>query len=129
MQPLSYRDRVGRRADFRVRYRFLSEQEGGRRSLPRQHIRSDFLYEGDDPIEDGIWCIWPEFLSVEGEVIAEGQQVLAEGFADMYVLNKEMRSTHKPRVQVGTKGYFVEGVTRTGTCEVVEVGSLLDADL
>jgi len=125
--PLSYSDRMGRRADFRVRYRFLSEEEGGRRSLPMQHIRSDFLYEGDDPQKDGIWCIWPEFLSAAGEVLPEHERVPPEGLADMYILNKELRSEHKGRIQVGTKGFFVEGARRTGTCVVVEVLNLRDA--
>lgn len=129
MQPLSYRERTGREPDFRVRYRFLSQGEGGRSSLPFQHIRSDFLYAEDDPSEDGIWCIWPEFLSIDGTVIPENQLVRAEGVADMYVLDVELRSEHKRRIHVGTKGFFVEGAKRTASCEVVEVLGLRDDEL
>ena len=78
----SYRDTRGTEPDFRVSYGFLSEAEGGRRTLPFQHIRSDFLYEGDDPQADGIWCIWPEFVSANGAVLSENQPVPAEGLAD-----------------------------------------------
>lgn len=127
MQPLSYRDRTGRQPDFRVRYRFLSQAEGGRATLPFQHIRSDFLYAEDDPVENGIWCIWPEFVSIDGTVLPEDQPVPAEGAADMYVLNDELRAEHSRRIRLGTKGFFVEGARRTATCEVVEVLGLRNA--
>jgi len=126
MKPLSYRDRTGGEPDFRVRYRFLSQTEGGRSSLPFQHIRSDFLYAEDDPSEDGIWCIWPEFISHDGSVLPEDERVPAEGVADMYVLNAELRPEHKRRIRVGIKGFFVEGARRTASCEVVEVLGLRD---
>lgn len=129
MQALSYRDRIGRAPDFRVRYCFLTHAEGGRSSLPFQHIRSDFLYAEDDPSEDGIWCIWPEFLSGDGTVLPEGQPVPAEGVADMFVLSAELRSEHQRRIHVGAKGYFVEGARRTASCEVIEVLGLCNDEL
>ena len=129
MQPLSYRDRTGREPDFRVRYRFLTEAEGGRKTLPFQHTRSDFLHAEDDPTGNGTWCIWPEFLSSGGSVLPELEPVPAEGVADMYVLNAELRSQHQRRIRVGTKGFFVEGTHRTATCEVVELLGLRDAGL
>lgn len=115
--------------DFRVRYRFLSESEGGRKDLPLQHIRSDFLYEGDDPQIEGIWCIWPEFISADGTVLPDNQRVPVEGLADMYILNVELRADHVKRIHLGTKGYFVEGAKRTATCEVVAVLGLANAEL
>ena len=126
MKPLSYRDRPGRKPDFRVKYRFLSQADGGRATLPFQHIRSDFLYAEDDPSEDGIWCIWPEFLCSDGTVLPERQPVPAEGAADMYVLNADLRPEHQRRIHVGVKGYFVEGAMRTASCEVIEVLALKD---
>lgn len=126
----SYRDRRGTGPDFRVRYAFLSEADGGRKELPFQHIRSDFLYEGDDPQKDGIWCIWPEFLSASGAVLPENdRRVPKEGLADMYVLNRDLRGEHIKRIRVGTKGYFVEGPKKTAVCEVVAVLGLSDAEL
>ena len=129
MQTRSYRERTGREPDFRVRYRFLSQAEGGRSSLPFQHIRSDFLYAEDDPTDDGIWCIWPEFISADGTILPENQPVPAEGVADMYVLNPELRREHRHRIRVGTKAFFVEGARRTASCEVVEVLGLSDVEL
>ena len=126
----SYRERRGTGPDFRVRYSFLSEAEGGRKELPFQHIRSDFLYEGDDPHKDGIWCIWPEFLSTSGEALPEdNRRVPAEGLADMYVLNADLRDEHVKRIRVGTQGYLVEGPKKTAVCEVVAVLGLCDAEL
>lgn len=125
----SYRERRGTGPDFRVRYRFLSESEGGRLSLPLQHIRCDFLYDGDDPQTDGIWCIWPEFVSATGTVLPDDQRAPVEGLADMYILNAELRAEHAKRIQLGTKGYFVEGPRKTATCEVVAVLALKNAEL
>jgi hypothetical protein len=125
----SYRERREAGPDFRVYYRFLSEGEGGRKDLPFQHIRSDFLYEGDDPQTDGIWCIWPEFVSANGTVLLDDQRVPMEGLADMYILNAELRAEHAKRIHVGAKGYFVEGPKRTAACEVVAVLSLANAEL
>lgn len=34
--------------DFRVKYRFYSKNQGGRKSTPFQGYRSDFAYDGDD---------------------------------------------------------------------------------
>ena len=124
----SYRERRGTGPDFRVRYQFLSEAEGGRKELPFQHIRSDFLYEGDNPREDGIWCIWPEFLSADGVVLPEdGRRVPAAGLADMYILNGDLRPEHARRIRVGTRGFFVEGPKKTAVCEVVAVLDLSNA--
>lgn len=126
MTPLSCRDRTGKTPDFRVRYRFLSQAEGGRSSLPFQHIRTDLLYTDDDPSKDGIWCIWPEFLSCDGTVFPEGKPVPAEGTADMYVLSAELRPALKRRIHVGAKVFFVEGGMPTAICEVVEIMGLHD---
>ena len=125
----SYRDRRGIDPDFRVRYRFLSAEDGGRKERPFQHIRSDFLYEGDDPKKDGIWCIWPEFLSADGTMFPDNERVPVEGLADMYILNKDLRAEHAKRIHVGAKGYFVEGPKRTAECEIVAVLGLANAEL
>lgn len=123
----SYRDVRKTWPDFRVRYQFFSEAEDGRKELPFQHIRSDFLYAGDDPLKDGIWCIWPEFLSADGAVLPEDdQRVSREGLADMYILNSELRAEHARRIRVGTKGYFVEGSKKTAACEVISALGLSD---
>jgi hypothetical protein len=65
----SYSEKSGRAPSFEVEYRFLTEAEGGRPIPPHQHTRWDFLYEGDDAVTDGIWMIWPEFISEDREVL------------------------------------------------------------
>lgn len=113
--------RSGRHPDFVVRYRFLTAAEGGRVSAPRQHIRWDFLYQGDDPQRDGIWVIWPEFIDATGNPLPEGP-VPYEGVAHMFILNPDMRDhVHRGRLAVGIKGYFVEGTKRVAECEVTEI--------
>lgn len=116
----TYSERTGWEPAFRVRYRFLSPLEGGRESPPRQHVRWDFLYAGDDPLVDGIFMIWPEFVAPGGDVLAEGE-VPMQGLANMYIVNPDLVSLHRERVTIGTKGYFMEGGTRVAGCEVVAV--------
>jgi hypothetical protein len=106
--------------DFEVRYRFLTPAEGGRRSPPRQHLRWDFLYEGDDPQRDGIFMIWPEFIDDEGNPRPEGE-VPSEGLAHMFILNPEMRPEHQRRISIGTRGFMVEGTKKVAECEVTRV--------
>src|SRR5689334_20520964 len=97
---ISYSQR-GRPPDFEVRYRFFTADEGGRKSAPRQHIRWDFLYDGDDPQRDGIYMIWPEFLDKAGNPLPEGE-VPYLGSAHMFILNDALRvQVHRQRIVVG----------------------------
>ena len=117
-----YHIRLNRRADFKVRYKFYSAEEGGRKSLPHQGIRSDFWYEHHNHTIKGIFMIWPEFENEEGALIEEGE-VLSEGIARMWIINEELRPYHKERIAVGTKAYFHEGI-KTAECEVIEITGL-----
>jgi hypothetical protein len=119
----SYSERRGQEPDFEVVYRFLSAEEGGRKTPPHQHSRWDFLYEGDNPYEDGIWMIWPEFISCDRKVFPEGEVPLT-GKALMFILNKENAAYHRARIFIGTKGAFVEGSRRVAECEVVAIHGL-----
>lgn len=111
----------GRPPDFAVRYRFFTAEEGGRSVAPRQHIRWDFLYHGDDPQRDGIYMIWPEFLDLMGDPLSDGP-VPYEGTAHMFILDPDMREQiHRSRISLGVRGYFVEGAKRVAECEVIEV--------
>jgi hypothetical protein len=116
----TYSERTGRQPDFEVRYRFLGQSEGGRSSPPRQHVRWDFMYEGDNPLTDGINMVWPEFISPSGSVLPEGE-VPVEGKALMFVVNPERRQFHKQRVRVGVQGFFMEGARKVAQCEVTQV--------
>jgi hypothetical protein len=87
----TYGERTGQQPAFEVRYRFLAPAEGGRSAPPRQHVRWDFLYEGDDPHHDGISMVWPEFIGPSGSVLPEGEVPL-EGRALMFIVNPSARS-------------------------------------
>jgi hypothetical protein len=122
----SYSER-GSPADFEVRYRFLTPDEGGRQGPPRQHRRWDFLFDGDDPQRDGIWAIYPEFIDDTGEPRPEGP-VPFQGIALMFILNPAMRVELRRRVQAGTKCYMVEGAKKVSECEVTRVLGLRTND-
>lgn len=117
---ISYTQRTGRPADFLVRYRFLLATEGGRSTPPHQHVRWDFLYEGDDPLVDGVHMIWPEFVDPAGHVLPEGE-VPAAGMAQMFVVNREQIAFHHQRIRVGVRGFFMEGALKVAQCEVATI--------
>lgn len=120
---IPYEDRLKHPQDFNIRYRFYSVEEGGRKLLPLQGYRCDFSYEGDDIRATGIYAIYPEFEDEYGNLIMDEQkQVNIFGTARMWVLFPQMRErVHKHRIQVGTKGYFMEGARRVGEVEVTEI--------
>ena len=120
-----YEERTGHHCDFKVRYSFFSEAEGGRKALPHQGIRCDFRYEHPDHADKKNWLfiIWPEFENVDAELIGSGV-VLPEGVARMWILNDELRDYHNNRIAVGTKGWFREGLLSTAECEVIELVGL-----
>jgi hypothetical protein len=121
----SYSERRGQESDFEVAYRFLSAEEGGRKTSPHQHTRWDFLYEGDDPVIDSIWMIWPECISDDRTVLPEGEVPLT-GRALMFIVNQVNVPYHRARISIGTKGAFVEGPRRVAECEVVALHGLVN---
>lgn len=120
----SYREAFNQREDFKVRYKFRSEEEGGRQCLPYQGIRSDFWYICDNHETEGIFMIWPEFEDENGGLVSSGQ-VLKEGIARMWIINSNMRKYHQTRIKKGTMGYFMEGARKTADCEVIEIVDLM----
>lgn len=114
-----YEKRLNHQADFRVKYRFLSPEEGGRISgEPFQGYRSDFSFVG----EEGVYRIWPEFEDSDGNVILyNDRSVPHSGTARMWIIHEELRPRHYDRVKVGAKGNFREGGRYTADCEVIEV--------
>jgi hypothetical protein len=110
--------------DFKVKYKFYSEDEGGRKNLPFQGIRSDFFYEHENHEQKNqIFMIWPEFEDLNHQLIQTGS-VLKEGVARMWIINNEMREYHQKRIIKGTIGYFREEIKSTGICEVIEIVDL-----
>jgi hypothetical protein len=111
-----------RKPDFKVRYRFYSRAEGGRVQLPYQGYRSDLHYEGEDIQKDGIYCIWPEFLTADGSVMTEeNTSVAASGEAYMWILFFDrMKEYHRDRAQPGRTCWFMEGPRKVAEAVIVE---------
>lgn len=117
----TYEEIRGHKADFLVRYRLYSPAEGGRK-VTFQHLRCDFMYEGDDPAKDAIFMIHPEFLDENGRPLDEELPVPLKGKAAMWILVPEMRaSVHRSRAEVGTRGHFMEGPRKIGDVTVEKI--------
>ena len=86
-------------------------------------MRWDFFYAGDDLHADGVFMIWPEFLSLDGEVLSEGE-VPMQGLTNMFIVDSGLIPFHRKRVSLGTNGYFMEGTWLSA--QVSKVISLLD---
>lgn len=119
-----YKELRGHPEDFIVSYTLFPESEGGRKAT-YQHLRCDFLYAGDDPVEDAIYMIHPEFLDESGQPRGLDSPVPLEGHATMWVIVPEMREkVHRARIKVGTEGYFVEGARKIGKVRVEKIVGL-----
>ena len=119
-----YKDIRSHGPDFIVSYRLYTPEEGGRKTT-YQHLRCDFMYEGDDPTDDGIYMIHPEFLDGVGHPLAENVAVPLSGTASMWILSPEMRaSIHRRRVKIGVRGHFMEGPRKIGDLTIEEIAGL-----
>lgn len=117
----SYEKRLNHRADFRVKYKFRSPEDGGRKTgEPYQGIRCDFSYVDESKYQ--AYMIWPEFEDNEGNVILyNDRSVPNSGTARMWIINNEMRPFHYEKIKVGVKGNFREGSMFSADCEVIEI--------
>jgi hypothetical protein len=121
-----YEEKLKQKADFRVRYRFYTKEEGGRKTTPYQGYRSDFWYPHKGGNENSVFMIYPEFEDANGNIVLENDKAVNEqGTARMWVIMPKMREYHKPRIIKGTKGYFMEGSRKVAECEVIEIIDLL----
>ncbi len=118
-----YENKLGHAADFRVKYRFLLEKDGGRKTTPRQGYRSDFWYYHEtQPNPNSIYMIWPEFENKQGEIILDETEIIEnEGTARMWIIMPKMREFHKTKIVTGLKGFFREGSMNAAECEVIEI--------
>ncbi|ULL18474.1 hypothetical protein DVH26_30790 [Paenibacillus sp. H1-7] len=119
---IPYDERLKHKADFRVKYRFYSPEEDGRKKPVFQGYRSDFFYDGDD-IAEGIYIIHPEFEDVYGNVLLDDvNPVQVEGTARMWILFPAMRKqVHVNRIKKGVIGYLMEGSRKVAIAEVIEI--------
>ncbi|BFM49018.1 hypothetical protein [Marinomonas sp. THO17] len=117
-----YQKRNGRLPDFLVEYRFFTQEEGGRKSRPFQGYRSDLHYDGEDINEQGIYCIWPEFLNEDGDVITdENVHIPRSGKAYMWILFfDEMWEYHSKNAKPGRKCWFMEGSRKVAEAIIIE---------
>jgi|GEM_PF-960651 len=109
------------RPDFRVTYRIFSAEEGGRKIPVYQHIRWDSCY-ADKSVAPGNFMIFPEFLDPDGHLIPNGP-ISPIGQALMFIVRSDRHDFHRPLIQPGVRGYFMEG-RPVGMWEVIEVLSL-----
>lgn len=87
-----YSEIVGHQADFRVKYKFYTQDEGGRKIIPYQGIRCDFVYEISDK-KNQTYMIWPEFEDEHGKIILDNtRSVPQSGTAKMWIINEKMRA-------------------------------------
>lgn len=113
-----YAEIFGRKADFQVAYRLFSFSEGGRYTPAYQGIRWDSRLA--DETQPHNWMVYPEFIDADGFIIPNGP-VAPVGRANMFPLHTTLRTKYQQLVQLGTRGYFVEGSQRMGVWEVLEV--------
>lgn len=117
-----YESRLKHKADFRVRYRFYSQEEGGRKTIPYQGYRSDFWYGEPDEVPTGVYRIRPEFEDEAGNVIIDNESSVAiSGTARMWVVYPPSRESHIEKIQVEIIGYFMEGLRKVAECKVIEI--------
>lgn len=117
-----YSEKIGREYDFKVKYRFFSAEEGGRKHIPFQGYRSDFWYEHPEHKPNNIFMIWPEFEDEENKIILDNnEQVQSSGIARMWIIVPERIEYHKGKIFVGMTGYFMEGPIKVAECEVIEL--------
>ena len=123
-----YEERKGHPADFRVSYRFYTPEEGGRQTIiPFQGYRSDFWYDNPhypkpETSVFQIFMIWPEFEDSSGDIILDNtKSVSARGTARMWIMNPSSRPKHSRGIEVGTRGYFMEGHKKVAECIVIEI--------
>jgi len=120
-----YEDDQNRQPDFVVEYE-IDLCDEMKNAKPHQGMRTDFLYDGDDPQLDGVYMIWPELLDENSQVIEDKTPGSAphKGRANMWILSEEMREFHRKRIKVGTKGYWVRGPFKVANVTVIKLGAL-----
>lgn len=121
----SYENTLNLQPDFVVEYEIDLCNELKNAKL-YQGMRTDFLYEGDDPKTNGVHMIWPELLDENGLVIQEKTlgSVSIRGQANMWIVSENMREYHLERLKVGTKGFWVSGLYKVANITVIKLGAL-----
>jgi hypothetical protein len=99
-----YEIKLNHKAGFKVIYRFYTEEEGGRKSLPFQGYRSDFRYDNPKP-SSNIFMILTEFLDEnENTIIDTNHRITKSGKATMWIIAPQAREYHKDKIKAGIRG-------------------------
>ena len=118
---IPYEEARGRLPDFEVEYELDPDPEL-EMVIPYQGMRTDFLYEDDDPKLEGINMIWPELLNEAGEIIKNKKEpIKVKGRATMWICFDESRPKHQEKLKVGTKGYWVIGSKKLARVIVTQI--------
>ncbi|HMZ88867.1 MAG TPA: hypothetical protein PLM27_01840 [Chitinophagales bacterium] len=112
--------------DFKISYRFLSAEEGGRKTGPPfQGYRPDFVFavDANENVKSPVaWMIHPIFADADGQVIENKTTAVAEeGIAYMRVIFREHKHLYIDKIKVGEKGYMIEGPYKVALCSIIEV--------
>ena len=108
-----------RSPDFRARVRFLSEEEGGRRSPARQGYRPDLAYK-DGAFE--LFMIWPRFVDDALKEKEDGAEIPSTSLADFWIASTELKEqVHRHRIQPGTEFWMCEGQKKIAEVAVTEL--------
>jgi hypothetical protein len=117
---IPYETKIKHKADFRIKYRFYTPEEGGADVIRRQGYKCNFWYGEERPGYAHI--ILPEFEDKEGNVILDtDSRLAAEDTARMWVVFPDTRSQHIGKVNVGLKCFLTEGPHKVAECEVIEI--------
>jgi hypothetical protein len=113
---IDYENILAYKADFRVKYKFRSPDDGGRKTgEPYQGIRSDFSFIDSDDL----CMIYPEFEDCDSD-----KPVPNSGYAKMFIITSNTRTLLYDKIKVGVKGYFREGPMISADCEIIEILNL-----
>ena len=110
-------------AHFAAKIRILPEDEGGRRMPPFNRIRWDFGYATDAPAQE-IYMIWPEFLDVAGQPIADKIPLVGDYAAKMRIVSPKAVAYHSTRISIGTQFHCHEGARIVATGIVTKILAL-----
>ncbi len=70
--------------------------------------------------------IWPEFDDLKGSFIDDTEAPISNiGRAKMWIVLEEEIQSHKGRLRVGQKAYFVDGTHKIANLKVIEIAEHL----
>ena len=113
------------RPDFAAKISILTQAQGGRHQPPFNRIRWDLAYPGK--VEDeGLFAIYPDFLTPDGQSIPTGRPLTGTLPANMFILFRNMVAFHRTRLAVGTRFTCHEGARVVATGEVTRLIGLAE---